>query len=221
MPPRKGKKRKERIGAIMRRKSNTRLAIFLLAILITAAVGAVIALGVGRDADIDIDADTEIDTVAESGAPPNYDEPIIITTPEPEPSYIPQPDVYEAPTQEETDMQDPPYLITRYFDITIPYMAHGELRLIGILDFEQGQEYRLSFNFSGGFGAFVGVSNTPIANDAVSWRPFTGGSGSSTVNTFHYGYRYLFVGSRAPANAIDPDIIFTDVTVSVNVLSDD
>ncbi|MCL2378676.1 MAG: M56 family metallopeptidase [Defluviitaleaceae bacterium] len=99
---------------------------------------------------------------------------------------------------------DIPMLIQSDFDITIPYIAPGEWILLGVLDLEPGDTFRLNLQADLGRGAFVNVSNTPdpaIAREQGYWRGAIFGGGSHT-QIYHYGYRYLFVGSTA---VVPPD----------------
>jgi len=98
--------------------------------------------------------------------------------------------------------EDTPDIISGDFEITIPLIAQDEIILLGILDLEPGDTYRLVVNAEEG-RVFAGVTNNPNATGAGAgagagvgtWRPLV--SGGSSVIVTHYGheYRYLFIGS--------------------------
>ena len=113
-----------------------------------------------------------------------------------------------------------PETISGDFEITIPFIAPGEVILLGILDFEPGDVYRLSINAVEGRGLFAGVTNTPNVINVTEfrgvWRPFVAGSGSSSMVTHYgHGYRYLFVGSSARADSQETGVELVDVLVSI------
>jgi len=108
------------------------------------------------------------------------------------------------------------------FVFHIPQIMPGELVLLGKLDFEAGDVYRLVIS-GGGPGVFVGVTNTQtaITTNTYTWRPFVAGLGSSALIVHHgHGYRYLYVGSSASPYSDDPTHILSDVSGRLEFLPD-
>jgi len=128
----------------------------------------------------------------------------------------------ENQAQTEPPVHGTPLLIDGDFDITIPFIAPGEIVFVGVLDFEPGDIYTLTLYADIARGAFVGITNTPDLTSGMygSWRGAVFGAGSHTQTHFGHGYRYLFIGSTAvvpPDSYSDFELI--NVSVSLRVIS--
>jgi len=117
--------------------------------------------------------------------------------------------------------QDGVVRITRDFEANIPFIAPGEVMLLGVLGFEKGDNYIISISAAQGQGLFAGVTNNPDItglDGETWWRPLISGSDRQSCFTHHgEGYVFLFVGSSARAYNPAPDTELFDVHISVSL----
>ena len=112
-------------------------------------------------------------------------------------------------------------MINGSFELVISSIALGEVILLGVLDLEPGDRYRLLINAENRRGLFFGVTNssqvTSASGDGHAWVPFQG-AGSNVMNTYRGGgYRYVYVGSSVGLGGVDE---IPDVRVSFTVYDD-
>jgi hypothetical protein len=119
-------------------------------------------------------------------------------------------------------------IISGDLELHIPFIAVGDEVLVGQLNLEQGQVYKVSIEAAEGISVFAGVRiySTPtsqpsyFAGTESFWSPFSsrGNAGSVTETITHCGrLAYLVVGSsRFSGFATD----LTDVIVRVTMLQE-
>jgi len=177
------------------------------------------------------DVTVRLTMLSEAPLPPTMPAPILPPTPIPIP--MPTPPI---PTPIPS-MQTPPQIsvpsveipvINGDLELHIPFIAVGDEVLVGQLNLEQGQMYKVSIEAAEGISVFVGVRiySTPTSQPSYFvgaesfWSPFSsrGNAGSVTETITHCGrLAYLVVGSsRFSSFATD----LTDVIVRVTMLQE-
>jgi len=123
---------------------------------------------------------------------------------------------------------DEVFLISEDLELNIPFIAIGDEVLLGRLNLEQGQVYKVTVEAAEGISVFVGVritipprSQPFYSTESVTfWSPFSsrGNAGSVTNTITHCGRQgYLYVGSSL-FSSFATDL--TNVTVRITLLSE-
>jgi len=120
---------------------------------------------------------------------------------------------------------------TEGFEFQIPFIAAGELVLLGKVNLEQGQILEVSMEVEEGSGFFIGRSNSSQLNNVLEgnnragWMPFQASLCAIgidqrllSVELMQGGGTYLYIGSTYPMHTVATNL--SNVTVQVSVRSD-